>query len=122
MIRLRSNSFVFAVLFNDHVYREPKLRKLLEKEVLTGGFRARYLRRCEQLHKRWRNRERLADSVASTMALGSGIAMRGKSSAIGRANPLQAASMFSPNFRFLLSERLPDRWPAEMTEGCSREP
>ena len=38
----------------DHVYLKPKLRKLLEEGVLTGDFRERYLRRCEQLHKRWR--------------------------------------------------------------------
>ena len=44
--------FEFAVLFNDHVYLKPKLRKLLE-EYLTGNGRAHYLRRCEQLHKRW---------------------------------------------------------------------
>jgi hypothetical protein len=46
-------AFVFAVLFNDHVYRKPELRKLLEEEHLSGKFTARYLRRCEQLHKRW---------------------------------------------------------------------
>jgi hypothetical protein len=46
-------AFGFAVLFNDHVYRKPELRKLLEEEYLTGDLRARYLRRCEQLHKRW---------------------------------------------------------------------
>jgi hypothetical protein len=45
-------AFEFAVLFNDHVYLKPKLRKLLE-EYLTGNGRAHYLRRCEQLHKRW---------------------------------------------------------------------
>jgi hypothetical protein len=49
-----ADAFEFAVLFNDHVYLKPELRKLLEEEVLTGNFRARYLRRCEQLHKRWR--------------------------------------------------------------------
>ena len=47
-------AFVFAVLFNDHVYRKPELRKLLEVCVY-GQFTARYLRRCEQLHKRWPN-------------------------------------------------------------------
>ena len=47
-------AFGFAVLFNDHVYRKPELRKLLEEEYLTGNRRAHYLRRCEQLHKRWR--------------------------------------------------------------------
>ncbi len=46
---------MFAVLFNDHVYRKPELRKLLEEEHLYGRFTARYLRRCEQLHKRWPN-------------------------------------------------------------------
>jgi hypothetical protein len=46
---------VFAVLFNDHVYRKPELRKLLEEEHLYGKFTARSLRRCEQLHKRWPN-------------------------------------------------------------------
>jgi hypothetical protein len=35
-------AFVFAVLFNDHVYLKPKLRKLLE-EYLTGNGRAHYL-------------------------------------------------------------------------------
>jgi hypothetical protein len=49
------DAFEFAVLFNDHVYLKPELRKLLEEEVLTGDFRAHYLRRCEQLHKRWPN-------------------------------------------------------------------
>jgi hypothetical protein len=44
-------AFEFAVLFNDHVYLKPKLRKLLE-EYLTGNGRAHYLRRCKQLHKR----------------------------------------------------------------------
>jgi hypothetical protein len=50
-------AFVFAVLFNDHVYRKPELRKLLEEEHLYvyDRFTARYLRRCEQLHKRWPN-------------------------------------------------------------------
>ncbi|MDQ6867913.1 MAG: hypothetical protein M3178_05765 [Pseudomonadota bacterium] len=48
-------AFQFAVLFNDHIYLKPKLRKLLEEEYLTGNGRARYLRRCEQLHKRRRN-------------------------------------------------------------------
>jgi hypothetical protein len=48
-------AFGFAVLFNDHVYLKPELRKLLEEEVLTGDFRERYLRQCEQLHKRWPN-------------------------------------------------------------------
>jgi hypothetical protein len=33
-------AFVFAVLFNDHVYLKPKLRKLLE-EYLTGVRRQR---------------------------------------------------------------------------------
>ena len=47
-------AFGFAVLFNDHVYLKPELRKLLEEEYLTGNRRAHYLRRCEQLHKRWR--------------------------------------------------------------------
>ena len=35
------------------------------------------------------------------------LAMRGKVSATGRANPSQAQPMFSPNFRFLLTVRLP---------------
>ncbi len=35
-------AFGFAVLFNDHVYLKPELRKLLEEEVLTGDLRARY--------------------------------------------------------------------------------
>jgi hypothetical protein len=43
-------AFVFAVLFNDHVYLKPKLRKLLEDEHVYGRFTARYLKRCEQLH------------------------------------------------------------------------
>jgi len=45
-------AFAFAVLFYDHVYLKPKLRKWLEEWVVTGEFHARYLRRCEQLHKR----------------------------------------------------------------------
>lgn len=45
-------AFELAVLFNDHVYLKPKLRKLLEEGYLTRGLRARYLRRCEQIHKR----------------------------------------------------------------------
>jgi hypothetical protein len=45
-------AFEFAVLFNEHVYLKPKLRKLLE-EYLTGNGRAHYLRRCEHLHKQW---------------------------------------------------------------------
>jgi hypothetical protein len=46
-------AFVFAVLFDDHVYRKPELRKLLEEHLYPDGkFTARYLRRCEQLHKR----------------------------------------------------------------------
>ena len=36
-----------------------------------------------------------------------GVAMRGKLSAIGCANPPQSPSMFSPNIRFLLTVRLP---------------
>jgi hypothetical protein len=47
--------FVFAVLFNEHVYLTPALRKLLEEEFLSGNLEARYHRRCEQLHKRYRN-------------------------------------------------------------------
>jgi hypothetical protein len=47
--------FVFAVLFNDHVYLKPALRKLLEEEFLSGNLDARYRRRCAQLHKRYRN-------------------------------------------------------------------
>jgi hypothetical protein len=47
--------FVFAVLFNDHVYLTPPLRKLLEETYLTGGFEARYRHRCEQLHKHYTN-------------------------------------------------------------------
>jgi hypothetical protein len=50
--RRDGKAFVFAVLFNDHVYLKPKLRKILEEGYLTGDLRARYLRRCEQLHKR----------------------------------------------------------------------
>lgn len=48
------NVFGFAVLFNDVVFREPALRKLLEEEYMTGDLAARYRRRCEQLHKRYR--------------------------------------------------------------------
>jgi hypothetical protein len=47
--------FVFAALFNDHVYLTPSLRKLLEEEYLTGNLEGRYRRRCERLHKRYRN-------------------------------------------------------------------
>jgi hypothetical protein len=47
--------FVFAVLFNDHVYLTRALRKVLEEDYLTGNLDARYRRRCEQLHKRYPN-------------------------------------------------------------------
>jgi hypothetical protein len=49
-----AHAFTFAVLFNDHVYHEPKLRKLLEEGffLTRRGLRACYLRRCEQIHKR----------------------------------------------------------------------
>jgi hypothetical protein len=44
--------------------------------------------------------------ASATMALGSGIAMRGKLFATGRANPHQVPPMFSPNIRFLLTVML----------------
>jgi hypothetical protein len=47
--------FVFAVLFNDHVYLASPLRKLLEETFLTGNLKARYRHRCEQLHKHYPN-------------------------------------------------------------------
>jgi hypothetical protein len=47
--------FVFAVLFNEHVYLTPPLRKLLEEKYLTGNLEARYRRRCEQLHRHYTN-------------------------------------------------------------------
>jgi hypothetical protein len=47
--------FVFAALFNEHVYRTPALRKLLEEEYLIGDPESVYRKRCEQLHDRYRN-------------------------------------------------------------------
>ncbi|MDP3823078.1 MAG: hypothetical protein Q8R33_16535 [Burkholderiales bacterium] len=45
--------YLLAVLCNDSVYHKPTLRKLLEGEQLRGNLRYTYLRRCEQIHKRW---------------------------------------------------------------------
>jgi hypothetical protein len=49
-----NGTFVFAALYNDHVFFTAKLRKLLEEECLAGGLIGRYRKRCEQLQKRWR--------------------------------------------------------------------
>lgn len=48
-----ADAFVFAVLYNNYVYRKPELCKLLEEEYLTGDLRALYLRRHERIHKEW---------------------------------------------------------------------
>jgi|SRR5579862_88257 len=66
--------FVFAVLFNDHVYLTPPLRKTLEEKYLTRNpdGRHRYQRRCEQLHKHYRHfdprpvSERMAEDAAES--------------------------------------------------------
>lgn len=50
-----NGTFVFAALYNDHVFFTAKLRELLEEECLAGGLIGRYRRRCEQLQKQWRD-------------------------------------------------------------------
>jgi hypothetical protein len=50
-----NGTFVFAALYNDHIFfSTAKLRKLLEEECLAGGLIGRYRKRFEQLHERWR--------------------------------------------------------------------
>jgi hypothetical protein len=46
------NVFVFAALFNNHVFLRPELRRLLE-ENLSRVFAELYARRSEQVHARW---------------------------------------------------------------------